>query len=367
SAPAKPETKKATTKKSPSWTRTFSAALVEAGERDSRVVAVTAAMPSGTGVDAFGARFPARCFDVGIAEQHGVTFCAGLAAAGFRPFAAIYSTFLQRGYDQVVHDVAIQGLPVRFVLDRAGLVGADGCTHHGSFDLAYLCCLPGLVVMAPADGRDLRRMVEWQSRYDAGPSAVRFPRGEVTVDDYGGEFTADLDASSSLITDALTAGVGRVVRGDGGGGVVSAVAGDSAGFIGGDGDGDSDGDGAGDVAILSFGALLGEALGAADLLESEGVRCCVADARFARPLDVVLLRRLAEGSRLLVTLEDGAAGGFGSCVMHWLGGEGLGVSVLPCTLPDKFIRQATRDEQLTEAGLDARSLSRRILSRYRSL
>ncbi|MDA8013722.1 MAG: hypothetical protein MPK07_07365, partial [Alphaproteobacteria bacterium] len=353
----------------PSWTRTFSAALVEAGERDSRVVAVTAAMPSGTGVDAFGARFPARCFDVGIAEQHGVTFCAGLAAAGFRPFAAIYSTFLQRGYDQVVHDVAIQGLPVRFVLDRAGLVGADGCTHHGSFDLAYLCCLPGLVVMAPADGRDLRRMVEWQSRYDAGPSAVRFPRGEVTVDDYGGEFTADLDASSSLITDALTAGVGRVVRGDGGGGVVSAVAGDSAGFSDGDGDGDSDGDGdgAGDVAILSFGALLGEALGAADLLESEGVRCCVADARFARPLDVVLLRRLAEGSRLLVTLEDGAAGGFGSCVMHWLGGEGLGVSVLPCTLPDKFIRQATRDEQLTEAGLDARSLSRRILSRYRSL
>ena len=326
--------------KPPSWTQTFSAALIAAARRDKRIVAVTAAMPSGTGLDAFAEQFPQRCFDVGIAEQHGVTFCAGLAAAGYKPFAAIYSTFLQRGYDQVVHDVAIQGLPVRFVLDRAGLVGADGCTHHGSFDLAYLSCLPGFVVMAPADKRDLQRMVQWQADYDSGPSAVRFPRGAAEVEDYGGDFTDVFGESASEAGGFIDmagggdCGRGRVVRAARGG-----------------------------VAILSLGALLGEALAAAEILEKAGVGCSVADARFAKPLDEVLLRWLAGRHRLLATLEDGAAGGFGARVFHWMAAAGLPVQLLPLALPDKFIAHATREEQLAEAGLDAPAIAERIQSR----
>ena len=302
----------------PTYTSVFAKALVAEGARDPRIVAITAAMPSGTGVDAFQKRFPDRAFDVGIAEQHAVTFAAGLAAEGMRPFCAIYSTFLQRGYDQLVHDVAIQHLPVRFILDRAGLVGADGATHAGAFDLAYLCCLPGMVVMAPSDEAELMHMVTTAAAYDEGPSAIRFPRGEGTgaaLPDHG---------------QVLAIGKGRILR-----------------------------EGR-DAAILSLGTRLGPALEAAAALAAEGVSVTVADARFAKPLDGDLIRRLARRHRLLVTVEEGAAGGFGAQVLTYLANGGLlrpGLDVRTLTLPDRFQDHDDPARQYEAAGLCARGIA----------
>ena len=308
----------------PSYTRVFADALIAEAEANSRVVAITAAMPSGTGLDRFAKRFPDRCFDVGIAEQHAVTFAAGMATEGMVPFCAIYSTFLQRAYDQVVHDVAIQGLPVRFGLDRAGLVGADGATHAGSFDLAFLGCLPGLVLMAPSDEVELVHMVATQAAYDAGPSAVRYPRGEGTG--------LALPARGT----PLPIGRGRVVR-------------EARGA---------------EVAILSLGPRLAEALVAADELAARGLPTTVADARFAKPLDTALLERLAREHAVLVTIEDGSVGGFGSAVMQHLAWAGLldgGLKIRPMVLPDRFIDHNTPAAQLIEAGLTAKDIVRTVV------
>jgi 1-deoxy-D-xylulose-5-phosphate synthase len=285
-------------------------------------VAITAAMPSGTGLDVFAKRFPARTFDVGIAEQHAVTFAAGLAAEGYKPFCAIYSTFLQRAYDQVVHDVALQGLPVRFAIDRAGLVGADGPTHAGSFDVGYLGSLPGMVVMAAADEAELRHMVATAAAHDTGPIAFRFPRGEgvgVELPERG---------------TPLPIGKGRIVR-DGG-----------------------------RIAILSFGTRLKEALLAADSLEAKGIAVTVADARFAKPLDLDLLKDLAGRHEALLTLEEGAVGGFGSFVLHALADNGLldnGLKVRTLTLPDSFQDHDQPERMYAECGLDAASIARQVL------
>ena len=301
----------------PTYTAVFAKALIAEAEHDARIVAITAAMPSGTGVDAFEKRFPERSFDTGIAEQHAVTFAAGLAAEGIKPFCAIYSTFLQRGYDQLVHDVVLQNLPVRFVLDRAGLVGADGATHAGSFDLAYLTCLPNMVVMAPADEAELMNMVATQAAYDEGPSAVRFPRGEGT------------GVALPPRGQVLAIGKGRMVR---------------EGFA-------RDGSGA---AILSLGTRLAPSLAAAELLGMEGISVSVADARFAKPLDTDLIRRLVRHHRLLVTVEEGAAGGFGAQVLTFLANEGLlghGLQVRTLTLPDSFQDHDDPARQYEAAGL----------------
>ena len=301
----------------PSYTKVFADALIAEAERDSAIVAVTAAMPSGTGLDKFAKRFPDRCFDVGIAEQHGVTFCAGMATEGMKPFAAIYSTFLQRAYDQVVHDVAIQKLPVRFALDRAGLVGADGATHAGSFDICYLGCLPGFTLMAAADEAELMHMVATAAAIDDGPSAVRYPRGEGTG--------VALPAKGEV----LPIGRGRVLR-----------------------EGNK-------VAILSYGARLADALRAADDLASRGLRTTVADARFAKPLDHMLIERLAREHAVLITIEEGAAGGFGAAVTHHLAWRGLldrGLRVRPMALPDRFIDHDSPKVQLAEAHLAARDI-----------
>jgi 1-deoxy-D-xylulose-5-phosphate synthase len=298
----------------PSYTRVFADALIAEAERDNRIVAITAAMPSGTGLDLFGKRFPKRCFDVGIAEQHAVTFAAGLACEGFKPFAAIYSTFLQRGYDQVVHDVAIQQLPVRFAIDRAGLVGADGATHAGSFDVGYLGALPGMVLMAAADEAELMHMVATAAAIDDRPSAFRYPRGE--------GMGIELPARGSV----LEIGKGRVVR-----------------------EGTK-------VAILSFGARLAECLKAADQLGARGLSTTVADARFCKPLDTDLVRRLAREHEVLITIEEGAVGGFGSHVLHYLSHAGLldsGLKVRPMVLPDTFIDHDTPARQYEQAGLNA--------------
>jgi 1-deoxy-D-xylulose-5-phosphate synthase len=306
----------------PSYTKVFADALIAEAEADRRVVAITAAMPSGTGLDRFAKRFPDRCFDVGIAEQHAVTFAAGMATEGMIPFCAIYSTFMQRAYDQVVHDVAIQGLPVRFGLDRAGLVGADGATHAGSFDLAYLGCLPGMVLMAPADEVELFHMVATAAAYDAGPSAVRYPRGEGTG--------LALPARGTV----LPIGRGRVVR-----------------------------EAAGPVAILSLGPRLAEALVAADELAARGLPTTVADARFAKPLDTALIERLARAHDVLVTIEDGSAGGFGAAVMHHLAWAGLldgGLRIRPMVLPDRFIEHGTPAGQSLDAGLTAKDIVRTV-------
>ncbi len=308
----------------PSYTRVFADALIAEAEANPRVVAITAAMPSGTGLDRFAKRFPDRCFDVGIAEQHAVTFAAGMATEGMVPFCAIYSTFLQRAYDQVVHDVAIQGLPVRFGLDRAGLVGADGATHAGSFDLAFLGCLPGLVLMAPSDEVELVHMVATQAAYDAGPSAVRYPRGEGTG--------LALPARGT----PLPIGRGRVVR-------------EARGA---------------EVAILSLGPRLAEALVAADELAARGLPTTVADARFAKPLDTALLERLAREHAVLVTIEDGSVGGFGSAVMQHLAWAGLldgGLKIRPMVLPDRFIDHNTPAAQIIEAGLTAKDIVRTVV------
>jgi 1-deoxy-D-xylulose-5-phosphate synthase len=301
----------------PTYTSVFAKALIAEAEHDPRIVAITAAMPSGTGVDAFEKRFPHRSFDTGIAEQHAVTFAAGLAAEGIKPFCAIYSTFLQRGYDQLVHDVVLQGLPVRFVLDRAGLVGADGATHAGSFDLAYLACLPGMVVMAPADEAELMNMVATQAAYDEGPSAIRFPRGEGAG--------VPLPARGQV----LAIGKGRMLR--------EAASKDGA-------------------AILSLGTRLGPAMEAAAALEAESIPVSVADARFAKPLDTDLIRRLVRHHRLLVTVEEGAVGGFGAQVLTFLANQGLlghGLQVRSLTLPDAFQDHDDPARQYEAAGLSA--------------
>jgi 1-deoxy-D-xylulose-5-phosphate synthase len=307
----------------PQYTRVFADALIAEAERDSRVVAITAAMPSGTGLDRFAKKFPDRTFDVGIAEQHAVTFAAGMATEGMKPFCAIYSTFLQRAYDQVVHDVAIQKLPVRFAMDRAGLVGADGSTHAGSFDIAYLGCLPGMVLMAPADEAELVHMVATATAIDDRPSALRYPRGEGT------------GVALPTKAEVLTLGCGRLMR-----------------------EGSS-------VAILSLGTRLAEAMRAADELATRGLSCTVADARFAKPLDTAMVEQLARHHEVLVTIEEGAAGGFGSAVMQHLAWKGLldgGLKFRPMTLPDRFIDHDSQQKQLIEAGLTARDIVAAVLA-----
>jgi 1-deoxy-D-xylulose-5-phosphate synthase len=301
----------------PSYTKVFAKALIAEAEADDKVVAITAAMPSGTGLDKFAEAFPDRCFDVGIAEQHAVTFAAGLAAEGYKPFTAIYSTFLQRAYDQVVHDVAVQKLPVRFAIDRAGLVGADGPTHAGTFDVAFLSCLPGMVVMAAADEAELMHMVATAYSLDDRPSAFRYPRGEGTG--------VALPARGT----ALEIGKGRIVQ-----------------------EGSA-------VALLSFGARLTECLAAAEELAGYGLSTTVADARFAKPLDVDLLRQLAKNHEVLVTVEEGSVGGFGAQVLHALAAEGLldgGLRVRTLALPDSFIEQNKPATMYAEAGLDAKGI-----------
>ncbi|GAB4225544.1 MAG: 1-deoxy-D-xylulose-5-phosphate synthase [Methyloligellaceae bacterium] len=309
--------------KAPSYTKVFANTLTRLAARDDRIVAVTAAMPSGTGLDIFGKAFPERCFDVGIAEQHAVTFCAGLAAEGYKPFAAIYSTFLQRAYDQVVHDVAVQKLPVRFAIDRAGLVGADGPTHAGSFDIAYLACLPDFVLMAAADEAELARMVVTAAGIDDRPSAFRYPRGE------------GLGVPLPEDPEPLEIGKGRVVR-----------------------EGSA-------VAILSLGARLAECLMAADLLAAQGLPATVADARFAKPLDTELLTRLALEHEVLITIEEGSIGGFGSHVMKYLSDEGLldgGLKVRSMTLPDVFLDQDKPEAMYHRAGLDAEGIVKTVFA-----
>ena len=313
---------RSTPSNAPSYTKVFAQSLIAEAEADPKVVAITAAMPSGTGLDLFGQAFPARTFDVGIAEQHAVTFAAGMATEGFKPFCAIYSTFLQRGYDQLVHDVALQNLPVRFALDRAGLVGADGATHAGAFDLAYLCCLPNMVVMAAADEAELVHMVRTAAAYDDGPIALRYPRGDgmgVEMPERG---------------EILPIGKGRILR-----------------------EGSQ-------VALFSLGTRLGEALKAAELLEKRGLSATVADARFAKPLDLDLLRDLASRHAVLITIEEGSRGGFGAMVLHALAEEGLldgGLKIRTLTLPDAYQEHDAPGRQYADAGLDAAGIVKTVM------
>ncbi|MEM7641515.1 MAG: 1-deoxy-D-xylulose-5-phosphate synthase [Pseudomonadota bacterium] len=319
--PATGEQKKAASN-APSYTKVFAQSLIQEAAEDDRIVAITAAMPDGTGLNLFAERFPARCFDVGIAEQHGVTFCAGLAASGMKPFCAIYSTFLQRGFDQIVHDVALQNLPVRFAIDRAGLVGADGATHAGSFDVAYLSNLPNFTVMAAADEGELRHMVATAAAHDSGPIAFRFPRGEgvgVDMPERG---------------EPIEIGKGRIVH-----------------------EGER-------VAILSFGARLSEVEAAREKLMGRGVTPTVADARFSKPLDRDLILDLTARHDTLITIEEGAVGGFGSHVAHLLAGEGVfdtGLRFRSMVLPDAFIDQAGPREMYETAGLDAWNIEATVL------
>jgi 1-deoxy-D-xylulose-5-phosphate synthase len=308
--------------KAPAYQKVFGQTLTQLAEKDDKICAITAAMPSGTSTDIFAAKYPDRHFDVGIAEQHAVTFAAGLAADGLKPFCAIYSTFLQRGYDQVVHDVAIQKLPVRFAIDRAGLVGADGATHAGSFDIGYLGALPGMICMAAGDEAELARMVLTSLEIDDQPSAFRYPRGEgVGVD------------MPEVLT-PLEIGKGRVIR-----------------------EGTA-------VAILSYGARLAEAMKAADMLAAQGLSATVADARFAKPLDTDLVDRLAKDHEVLITIEEGAMGGFGSFVLEYLarsGGLDSGLKIRPMTLPDEFQDQDTPYNMYEAAGLNARHIAARAI------
>jgi 1-deoxy-D-xylulose-5-phosphate synthase len=309
------QTKSQTT--APSYTRVFAESLIAEAKKDPKIVAITAAMPDGTGLDIFGHEFPNRACDVGIAEQHAVTFAAGLAVEGMKPFAAIYSTFLQRGYDQVVHDVAIQSLPVRFAIDRAGFVGADGATHAGSFDLAYLGCLPNFIVMAAADEAELKHMVATAVSIDDRPSAFRYPRGE------------GAGVSMPETGTILTIGKGRILR-----------------------EGTA-------VALLSLGTRLAEAMKAADQLAALGLSATVADARFMKPLDTDLIRRLAENHEVLVTIEEGAVGGFGSHVLHYLAQNGLldrGLKVRAKVMPDVFVDQDKPETMYQRAGLSAQGI-----------
>jgi len=298
----------------PSYTSVFAHSLITAAEADPKIVAITAAMPSGTGLDKVKARFPSRVFDVGIAEQHAVTFAAGLACEGMKPFCALYSTFLQRGYDQLVHDVAVQNLPVRFAIDRAGLVGADGATHAGVYDLAYLSCLPNMVIMCPSDEAELVHMVATAAAYDDGPSALRYPRGE------------GVGCAMPDVGKALEIGKGRILRTGS------------------------------DLAILSLGTRAAAALDAADRLVAEGVRVTVADARFAKPLDTDLIDQLATQHKALIIVEEGSPGGFSAHVMSYLANEGHldgGLKARALTLPDAFIDHDSQQGQLAMAGLDA--------------
>ncbi len=311
------------TPKAMAYQNVFAKALIAEAEVDDKIVAVNAAMPSGTGLNKFADAFPDRCFDVGIAEQHAVTFCAGLACEGLKPFAAIYSTFLQRGYDQVVHDVAIQSLPVRFAIDRAGMVGADGVTHQGSFDVAYLGCLPGFVLMAASDENELMDMVATQAAIDDRPSACRYPRGE------------SLGLEMPNRGTPLEIGKGKIVR-----------------------EGTK-------VAILSYGTRLQDALKAADELAAKGLSATVADARFAKPIDHDLVRRLAREHEVMVTVEEGSIGGFATQVMQYLATEGLldnGLKFRPMTLPDIFIDHDKPAIQVAQAGLDATGIVACVLS-----
>jgi len=301
----------------PTYTRVFAQSLIQEAERDERIVAITAAMPSGTGLDRMAEIFPKRVFDVGIAEQHAVTFAAGLAAEGYKPFCAIYSTFLQRAYDQVVHDVAIQNLPVRFAIDRAGLVGADGATHAGAFDVAYLTCLPNFVVMAAADEAELVHMVATCAGHGDGPIAVRYPRGEGVG--------VDLPARG----EPLPIGKGRILR-----------------------EGTR-------IGLISLGARLAEALKAADELAARGLSTTVADARFAKPIDIELVSRLAARHELIITIEEGSEGGFGAHVLKHLAASGAldrGLKIRTMALPDRFQDHDKPDRQYAEAGLDARAI-----------
>lgn len=307
----------------PSYTKVFSEELLRLGGEDDKVCAITAAMPDGTGLCAFKEAYPQRFFDVGIAEQHAVTFAAGLAAEGMKPVCAIYSTFMQRAYDQLIHDVALQGLPVRFAMDRAGLVGADGATHHGAYDLAFLGCVPGIVAMAPADEAELKHMTATMMGYDQGPSAMRYPRG----DGVG----VELPARGEIIE----IGKGRVM---------------------------SEGSA---VAVLSIGTRLAASLEAAELLAARGLSTTVADARFMKPLDEDLVRRLAQNHEVLITVEEGAPGGFGAQVLQFLAGEGLldgGLKVRTLALPDRYIEHDTQTQQLIEAGLTARDIAASALT-----
>ena len=302
----------------PSYTEVFAGELIKQAHADPKIVAITAAMPSGTGLDRFAEVFPARCYDVGIAEQHAVTFAAGLAADGMKPFCTIYSTFLQRGYDQVAHDVALQNLPVRFAIDRAGLVGADGATHAGSFDVGYLGALPNMMIMAASDEAELAAMIATARDYDRGPCAFRYPRGEGV----GVEIPANAQA--------LQIGKGRIVR-----------------------EGTK-------VAILSLGTRLQDALKAADMLAARGLSTTVADARFAKPIDRDLVLRLAREHECLITVEEGADGGFGAFVLHYLASEGAldaGLKIRTLTLPDRFQDQDGMPAMYANAGLDAAGIT----------
>ena len=307
----------------PSYTSVFSKSLLKHAGQDDKICAITAAMPDGTGLNLFAERYPSRCFDVGIAEQHGVTFAAALAAGGMKPFCAIYSTFLQRGYDQVVHDVALQRLPVRFAIDRAGLVGADGATHAGAFDISFLANLPGFVVMAAADEAELSRMVATAVAYDEGPIAFRFPRGEGV----GCEIP-----EQSL---PIEIGKGRIIQ-----------------------EGSR-------VAILSFGTRLGEVCIAAEALTAQGITPTIADARFAKPLDRDLIMRLSKDHEVILTIEEGAVGGFGSHVAQLLAEEGVfdvGLKFRSMVLPDTFIDHASPKEMYKEAKLSAHDIHAKILN-----
>ncbi len=302
----------------PSYTSVFAQGLIDEATRDEKIVAITAAMPSGTGLDAFAKHFPERCFDVGIAEQHAVTFAAGLACEGYKPFCAIYSTFLQRAYDQLVHDVAIQNLPVRFAIDRAGLVGADGATHAGAFDITYLCTLPNMIVMAASDEAELMHMVATAAAHDTGPIAFRYPRGE------------GVGCALPTRGEVLPIGRGRVLR-----------------------------EGT-DVALLSFGTRLADCLKAADELAAQGISATVADARFAKPLDEALVEKLLKAHALVLTVEEGSSGGFGAAVLTFASNAGLlddgRVTLRSLTLPDIYQAHDTHAKQLAEAGLDAAAI-----------
>jgi 1-deoxy-D-xylulose-5-phosphate synthase len=301
----------------PRYTSVFAQALIQQAEQDERIVAVTAAMPSGTGLDKFGERFPDRCFDVGIAEQHAVTFCAGLACEGYRPFAAIYSTFLQRAYDQVVHDIAIQSLPVRFAIDRAGMVGADGVTHQGSYDVTYLGCLPTFVLMAAADEAELIHMVATCAKIDDRPSALRYPRGE------------GVGVPLPERAQPLEIGRGRIIR-----------------------------EGA-KVAILSYGSRLADSLKAAEKLDELGFSTTAADARFAKPIDNKLVQKLAREHEILISVEEGAIGGFATAVFHSLHNHSpsrMAAKFYPMYLPDEFIDHDKPPTQVERAGLGASSI-----------
>jgi len=307
----------------PSYTNVFAKALIAEAEHDEKIVAITAAMPGGTGIDKFSEKFKNRTFDVGIAEQHAVTFCAGMATEGFKPFAAIYSTFLQRAYDQIIHDVAIQKLPVRFAIDRAGYVGADGATHCGAFDLAYLCTVPNLVVMAPSDEAELMHMTATAVRIDDGPSVIRYPRGEgvgIELPDRG---------------TAIPIGKGRILK-----------------------QGNK-------IAVLSIGSMLAQSLKAAEELSTMGLSTTVADARFAKPLDEQLIKNLAQNHQVLIMIEEGAAGGFSAHVLHYLGNLGLldgDLKVRSMTMPDFFIEHDRPEKQLEIAGLTADHIVEHALS-----